>query len=362
MSPKKTSDVVPGEKKRINIIQKESALTTLFASGRLTANQKKAFNALLFIAKDILRRQNGEMAEDGFEVPISYLKSVLGDTSNNHLYIKETVKSLNRFEVEANILGKDKDKGRWDLFSLVAGATIEEETKSVRFSFPHQINNALKNPKIYVTLDLDDINRIDRKYAISLFEIIEDYKKLKELPKWTLTQFKRSLDIPEDSYATFRDLHIRVIIPAVREINDKFDMGLEYILYNNLYPVHSKDLIITKNTAKPKNKRMPKITHIQFVLPRKHREEWINYKAFVEQKRKEFRPIPDEGYYPVIYEEDGKEFKVDMTGRLYYIRDEDEETVFLSPDESEKYWKMLWKIEINNSKENDEENEEEDES
>ncbi|MDD2639803.1 MAG: replication initiation protein [Arcobacteraceae bacterium] len=329
-------------KKKIHIIQKESALTAIYASGNLTASQKKVFNAFLYLGKDMVQSEMFA-PEEGFVVPVSMLKNLIGDQSNNYTYLKKTVESLQDFTVESNVLGKDKKK--WDRFSLVAGATIENGT--LRFSFPHQIIDALKNPKMYVTLDLDEINRIDRKYAISLYEIIEDYKKLPALPKWSIDEFRKALDIPDSSYKTYRDLHRRVVEPAVEEINDKFGMGLEYVLYSNLLAIPSGDLNgSTENSVMAKRARMPRITHIQFRLVKEKMQERLSYKSFVEEMRAKYMPNPTQGHFPAIDNIDGKVFKVDTTGRLYIQHVSINGTIEieeLSPEKSDTYWKMLWK-------------------
>lgn len=336
---------LPVKKKKINILQKESALTAIYASGNLTTIQKKVFNAFLYIGKNLVQSPSFA-AEEGFLVPVSTLKSLIGDKSNNYTFLKKTVESLQDFTVESNALGKDKDT-KWDRFSLVAGATIE--AGFLRFSFPHQIIDALKTPKMYVTLDLDEINRINKKYAISLYEIIEDYKKLPTLPKWSIEEFKRALDIPEKSYAKFPDLHKRVIEPTVIEINEKFEMGLEYILYSNLLAIHSSELAGKgSGTAMMGKKRMPRITHIQFKLKKESHEKRKSYKAFVEEMRTKFMPDPTEGLFPTLAVIDDEIFKVDATGRLYIVRETEESSDIreLSPQESDKYWKMLWKRDL----------------
>jgi len=336
---------LPAKKKKIRIIQKESALTAVYASGNLTTTQKKVFNAFLYIGKDLVQSPSFS-AEEGFFVPVSTLKSIIGDKSNNYTFLKKTVESLQDFTVESNTLGKDKNT-KWDRFSLVAGATIENG--HLRFSFPHQIIDALKTPKMYVTLDLDEINRINKKYAISLYEIIEDYKKLPTLPKWSIEEFKRALDIPEKGYSKFPDLHKRVIEPAVIEINEKFDMGLEYILYSNLLAIHSSELAGNgSGTAMAGRKRMPRITHIQFRIKKESREKRQSYKAFVEDMRKKHMPDPAEGLFPTLAIIDHETFKVDATGRLYIVREAEGtmEIKELTPQESDKHWKMLWKRDL----------------
>jgi hypothetical protein len=333
------------KKKKIHIIQKESALTAIYASGNLTAAQKKIFNALLYLGKESLNTQGADISK-GVSVPVSMLKSLISDTSTNYTYLKKTVESLQDFTVESNVLGKDKDKdGRWDRFSLVAGATIQKGI--LTFSFPHQIVEALQNPQMYVTLDLEEINRIDRKYAISLYEIIEDYKNIKNLPKWNLEEFRRALDIPQSTYKSFRDLRRRVIDPAVKEINDKFGMGVEYILYSNLLQIHSRELENKESSGVlGKRKRMPKITHIQFKIVREQMEKRLSYKRFIEETRNRCAPNVEEGIYPEIDVIEDRIYKVDTHGRLYYLQLDDEENlqvVELTPQESDLHWKQLWK-------------------
>lgn len=333
------------KKKKIHVIQKESALTAIYASGNLTAAQKKAFNAFLYIGREYIRSGN-ESIEDGISVPVSYFKSLLGDKSNNYTYLKKTVESLQDFTVESNVLGKDKK--RWDRFSLVAGATIKDGM--LTFSFPHQIVEALKNPKMYVTLDLEEVNRIERKHAISLYEILEDYKKITPLPKWTIKEFRMALDIPDGTYKSFRDLHRRVIAPAVKEINEKFGIGVEYTLFSNLMAIPSSELGEgAERSVLANRKRIPKITHIQFSIKKEKLNERLSYKNFVEETRKKFMPKPEEGYFPTIAVIDGKEAKVNNMGLLYFTIPNEDGSVDvqeLTPQEAEKIWKQLWKMEL----------------
>ncbi|BDY13970.1 replication initiation protein [Hydrogenimonas cancrithermarum] len=341
-------------KKKIHIIQKESALTAIYASGNLTASQKKVFNAFLYIGKNFIN-SNIQGVEDGITVPVAMLKNIIGDKSNNYTFLKKTVESLQDFTVETNVLGKDKQV--WDRFSLVAGATIKDGM--LTYSFPHQIVEALKNPKMYVTLDLDEINRIERKHAISLYEIIEDFKKLPNLPKWSIDDFRRALDIPEDRYKSFRDLHRRVIAPAVKEINEKFGMGLEYILYSNLLAIHSREIDpetggLAENGQEmmSKRKRLPRITHIQFVLTKEKAQQRMEYKQFIQDMRQQYKPLPEEGHFPVIETLDGKELRLDATGRLYFsiVGEHGMEIEELTPEKSDRLWKELWKKYLNGSK------------
>ena len=342
----KQNSSLPSKKKKIHIIQKESALTAIYASGNLTASQKKVFNAFIYIGKNFIN-SNPQGIEDGISVPVSMLKSIIGDKTNNYTFLKKTVESLQDFTVETNVLSKDKQL--WDRFSLVAGATIKDGV--LTFSLPHQIIEALKNPKMYVTLDLDEVNRIERKHAISLYEIVEDYKKLPDLPKWSIEEFRRALDIPDNMYKTFRDLHRRVIAPAVKEINEKFGMGLEYMLYSNLVVIHSRELD-TENSSNDsdglpikKRKRLPRITHIQFKLKEESIKNRINYKSFIQETREKFMPKPEENHFPIIDIIDGKELRLDNTRRLYfsYLTDDGMEIEELTPQESDKIWKILWK-------------------
>lgn len=343
------AELVPGEKKKIHLdeqyyFQKESALTTIFASGHLTASQKKIFNAMIFIGLDAAKSRPEDLIR-GISVPVSMLKDLIGDLSTNYTYLRKSIKSLNNYTVETNIFKKDKKKGdEWSFFSLVAGADVKDGI--LTFSFPHQIVNVLTNPQMYVVLDLKEINQIEKKYSISIYEILKDYTNSPAFPRWSIKEFKRAIDIKEETYPRFKDLHERVIKPSVEEINELFDVGLEYYLYSGLIEIHCSELEANAAPGAKKRGRLPKITHIRFHVKEDKKIQREDYRQFIERMRKECMPDPDNNLFPSVGLIDEKEFLINNDGKLYYI-DHQNEGKFkeLTPQESGKYWKQLWELE-----------------
>ena len=87
-----------------------------------TMKERKAMNALIWIAKDILKRTPDERV---FQTDIGIVKTLCGlnDTSNNKL--KNALRSLADTKIEYNIFDKDKsDRG---IFSFLASARIREQ-------------------------------------------------------------------------------------------------------------------------------------------------------------------------------------------------------------------------------------------
>ncbi len=253
------------------IIQKESSLTAVYASGELTLIQKKLFNAFLYFGKQAINTDVD--VTRGIKIPLSDIKRIIGYRSRNIQLLKENIKKLNSIQVEYNVLHKHPEE-KWGVFAMVAGADVEKDMVVV--SFPHQIINALRQPKMYFTLDLGCVELLTSKHSVSIFEILEDYKKLANFPKWTIGEFKKALDIEESKYTKITDLIKRVVNPAVEELSNKLGFRVGYILYSGILPIYQDEL--------ESYKRLPKITGLQFI--KKEKTEIEIFRENIEAQRK----------------------------------------------------------------------------
>lgn len=71
--------------------------------------------------------------------------------------MKQALRNLQETSIEYNILGKDNTE-EWGVFSVLAEAKIRSmgkgKSSQVRFEFPSTVLSAIKNPRIYVKLNL----------------------------------------------------------------------------------------------------------------------------------------------------------------------------------------------------------------
>jgi len=252
------------------LIQKESSLSAIYASGHLTLIQKKLFNAFLYFGKQAIN--TGVDITGGIKIPLSDVKRLIGYKSRNIQLLKDNIKKLNSIQVEYNVLRKHPEE-KWGIFAMVAGADVDKDMVTV--SFPHQILNALRKPQMYFTLDLGSVKMLSSKHSVSIFEILEDYKKLANFPRWTIEDFKKALDIEDGKYTKITDLIKRVVNPAVEELSGKLGFRVGYILYSGIMPIHQEDL--------ENYKRLPKITGLQFV--KKEKTEFELFRDEIDAQR-----------------------------------------------------------------------------
>jgi hypothetical protein len=83
--------------------------------------------------------------------------------------------------VEYNIMHKD-DANEWGIFRFISEVKIREEgvgkSTSISFEFPTSILETIKNPNMFVKLDLMIIRGLESKHSIVLYEFIKDYLNL----------------------------------------------------------------------------------------------------------------------------------------------------------------------------------------
>lgn len=140
-----------------------------------TLQERKAMNSLIWIAKDQLKRSPEQRS---FVCDIGIVKrlSGLNDSSNEDL--KNALRSLSSTKIEYNILNKDKSER--GVFSFLAEVKISTEGRgkptSITFEFPSTVRNVVKNPNMFVKLDLLIIRGLNSKHSVALYELMKDYQ------------------------------------------------------------------------------------------------------------------------------------------------------------------------------------------
>jgi len=209
-------------KKNAVVLQKPSG--TIAIRVDLDAIQRKFYNALLFIAKQELKKN---INKDEFSIVLSDLKTTLrrdGEADKNNSYYIVKLKELKLKNAEYNILGKDQND--WDIegiVSLVSDLKIKRHRKTdqvvITFELANIIKRALIDPKgIYANINLVIIAGLKSKYAIILYELVKDYEKV-EIPEMTIENFRKLFNV-ENKYPKMPDLKRWVLEPAIRELNE----------------------------------------------------------------------------------------------------------------------------------------------
>ena len=218
-------------------------------SNKISAIQRKCYNAFLYTAKKQLEDNPGLFE---FEIDAKILLDFF-KVGENYTYLKEKLEELQDVKVKYNILGKDK-KQSWGVFNLVAG--IEYKNSKFIFSFPHQVLKSLINPDIYTYIDLVIIKDLKSKYAIALYELLKDYREVKEFTI-EIDKFRELMGVNEKQYYKSSTFKKYVIEKAIDEINksEKIDFSVKYELKKSGRKYSHIKFLIKKKT---KNKQLEK--------------------------------------------------------------------------------------------------------
>ena len=197
-----------------NINEVIKASPAIQIQGKMTHLQRRAWNVLLANAYNEL--PNKEI----HSVSVVELAAKLGYDSNDLDYLKETLRALRNFEVQWNILCKDKEQ-EWGVAGLLAEAKIKNGICT--YAFAPTLRHKLHNPRIYTKLNLRLQNQFKGQYALILWEVCFDYfdtdRGQGETPFIPLETFRELMGIEADEYSGFPFLNRDVIKPALKEIN-----------------------------------------------------------------------------------------------------------------------------------------------
>jgi len=193
-------------------------------SNILTLLQRKISNLLLKNAFSNLE------SKEAHHIKISEITNRLGIDSNNYEHIKESLRALNRTQIEWNVLGKDK-KNEWGVSTILA--SVEFLDGICRYTYSLPIREKLKNPNIYARLNLLVQKKFRSKYSLALWEFLTEFLGKNDIKKvsteWIdIEDFKKILGIQKiSSYNNLRDLQKRIIKPSIKEINEESDIKIE---------------------------------------------------------------------------------------------------------------------------------------
>jgi hypothetical protein len=198
---------------------------------------------MLKIAKNELKRNPHARK---FVITADELLIFFGFGDKHHHYLEKELDKLRKIDIKYNILGKATKREKWGSFALIAG--YEYDRGIIEYSFPHQIEEMILNPKMFAKINLVTIKGLKSKYSIALYELAEDYISV-QIPKISLDNFKELMGLESRQYPNIKDLKRRVIDVAIDEINrsDNISFTIDY------------DLLKTGR----------KITHIKFIVHKK---------------------------------------------------------------------------------------------
>lgn len=211
-------------------------------SGAITLQQAKMFNALI---KNAIA-QNTEDQRLTFEYSLRNLIDDVGLNSNNRNYVKATINSLVGTVVNWDHLMPDS-RSIWKASGLLSGAEIDGSR--LRYNFSDQIRELLLNPVMYALIDMRITRQFKRGHSLTLWENVVRYEgvgKTGRIPVKTFRELFLGQDSNKSSYREYKIFKSRILIPAMREVNEVTDHTVELIEYKNGRSVSEVQFTITR--------------------------------------------------------------------------------------------------------------------
>ena len=227
--------------KKSFILHKQSGL--IECEGVSTVLERKIYDILLFIARKQYYYKDDEywnaagfdgqdrncnadnyfkLKNNEFKISIKELKiffSMFG-TEINEADVYSLIWSLHKRELKFNILGKDKSFAAWRFTTALPELEIGIAGE-IKYSLPSLIFKELSQQNsvslLFAKLNLSICLRLRSKFALILYEFLEDYSESPAVPKITIPDLKKLFGLKEN-YA-FYDIVRKCLAPAITEIN-----------------------------------------------------------------------------------------------------------------------------------------------
>ncbi len=202
-------------------LKKNSAIIQINCK-ELTIIQRKLINAIIWC---IQTKQN----ELIYEISLSEIKKMCGIQATDNVNLKYLFKGLRDISLEFNYLNKDK-RHIWSSMSFLSAVEIDKEPGRIKFEMPEMLKEKIRYPYIYAPLNMLLIAGFKCSYAIILYELLRDYLTAPKIPLISIEDYRALMGIKEHEYRGFKNFRVKVITPAVEELNEKSDLTCSYKL------------------------------------------------------------------------------------------------------------------------------------
>jgi plasmid replication initiation protein len=138
--------------------------------------------------------------------------------------VKECLKNTIHIETKSPRTGKDT----WEGYTWFAYSKIDNVTGVCTMIFSHELAKVLIEMKrVYAKINLQDLGKLQSKYALRIFEIAKSYESLagkdgNHSDTWyferTIPELRKMLGVPDDAYLETRDFRKKVVELPAKEI------------------------------------------------------------------------------------------------------------------------------------------------
>ena len=160
------------------------------------------------------------------EISVKDINAIFRDLGGDHStkWIWESKRRLARTTVEWETLGDDRmEVEEWGVSTLIFATLSAPQRRSGRlnFGFPPNLIPIIKQPRRFARLRLHFLMSLSGKYAVTLYEILEGFVNRRDRTmRVSIEELRRWLKVPDGTYQTWKNFRLRVLDPAIKQIND----------------------------------------------------------------------------------------------------------------------------------------------
>lgn len=197
----------------IQVVKKHRAIINCENSIPLAS--RKIFNILLFLVKDRFGKDIEHYVQE------NDVMALLNKSDRDITIARQNYKKLGSIAIAFNLLNSERDHLE-GVGTLLAPAIVNRTKKLWEFSFPPNIVKWIQEPGSFVFLDINTQEKFSSKYSQALWEIC-----IGSIGDKLETKFSVALDecrvllCGKDNSLEYKDFKRRVVMIAIKEINDK---------------------------------------------------------------------------------------------------------------------------------------------
>lgn len=195
----------------------------------LTVTQRKIANAWMKHAIENPRGRDG-----WWQMPIVRLRQETGFASTNTVHLKEAAKALMRIIFEFDVFAPSERKtDEWQAQVLFNGVAISGGY--IRWQISENIYRELLRPEVYALINMSVMRRFKTAAALQLWEFCVRFEGIGVTRRMRWEELRDAvLDGAEkSSFADWKVLKKRALVPAIAEVNACSDHEIEMIEFRD---------------------------------------------------------------------------------------------------------------------------------
>lgn len=205
-----------GTDEDIKVLMKHNSLVK--AKYNLTLVQNRVFELLLY---KFQKEKDGILS---CEIHRNELRNLIGKEKDKTIKgVSDLLESLRLKEILIAEKIKDKDKYKWHRFGLINGSTYDEDRDTFIVKATEEIYTLIQNyydkREGHTPINLIVKLGMNNYYAQRLYDLLRVWSGTKQVINYEVSELKDLLQI-EAKYNLYGDFKRRVILPAIKELNE----------------------------------------------------------------------------------------------------------------------------------------------